>query len=226
MSLLEIVHLKKSYPSPDGQRQVIDIPAFSLEAQKELAICGESGSGKTTFLNLIAGIVAADAGTIRIGETEMSALNEAGRDRLRARNVGYIFQNFNLLQGFSCIENVLLGMAFGGNEDRDRAAHLLERVGLQKQMQHFPKQLSVGQQQRVAVARALAASPKLVLADEPTGNLDPQNARQSLSLIRETCNEIQASLLLVSHDQNVLHEFESHFDLMEINRAHHKGGGR
>jgi ABC-type lipoprotein export system ATPase subunit len=218
--LLQISALKKSFVAPGGERKVIvDVPEFSLAAGQQLAIRGESGSGKTTFLHLIAGILAADAGAIRMGDKDMAALAESARDRLRAATIGYIFQTFNLLQGYSCLENVVLGMAFGAGVDRSRATAMLERVSLGDRLKHRPRQLSTGQQQRVAVARALANRPRLVLADEPTGNLDHRNARESLALIRETCRENGAALLLVSHDPGVLAQFEEVRDFAVINRA-------
>ena len=147
------------------------------------------------------------------------ALREAGRDRLRAEKLGYIFQTFNLLQGFTVLENVLLGMSFGPRgADRAHAREMLGRVGLGHRLDHFPRQLSTGQQQRVAVARALANHPKLVLADEPTGNLDHRNAREALALIREVCREQGAALLLVSHDEEVLGRFELRRDFADLNR--------
>mgnify|MGYP003976991107 FL=1 len=198
---------------------MIDVPAFSLDAGQQVALCGTSGSGKTTFLNLIAGILLPDEGRIELDGCSVSETSEAGRDRLRARTIGYIFQTFNLLQGYTCIENVLLGMSFGPGADRRWASELLERVGLGRRLDHFPRQLSTGQQQRVAVARALANRPKLVLADEPTGNLDPASAAESLGLVRETCRENGAALLLVSHDRKVLGQFDNVRDLADINRA-------
>jgi putative ABC transport system ATP-binding protein len=149
----------------------------------------------------------------------MADVSESRRDWLRAQNIGYIFQTFNLLQGYTCVENVVLGMSFGRGANWDVADKLLKRVGLGDRLSHRPSQLSVGQQQRVAVARALANQPKLVLADEPTGNLDPQNAKESMQLIREVCEENEATLLLVSHDQTVLDQFEECLDLAEINHA-------
>ena len=211
MKLLEISELRKSFVTPDGaNNDVVNVKNFSLTERAQVALEGESGSGKTTFLNLIAaGILKPDSGRITIGGKEMSALNEAARDRLRATTIGYIFQTFNLLQGYTCLENVLLGMSFGPGLDRAFAVKLLERVGLAERLNHRPRQLSTGQQQRVAVARALANKPQLVLADEPTGNLDHKNARESLNLIRQTCRENGAALLLVSHDREVLAQFEA-----------------
>jgi ABC-type lipoprotein export system ATPase subunit len=198
---------------------VIAIEEFVLGEQVQLALAGPSGTGKTTFLNLIAGILTPDSGRITLDGTEFSSLGEGARDRFRARRIGYIFQTFNLLQGYTCLENVLLGMSFGPGADRARAESLLRRVGLGERLNHFPRQLSAGQQQRVAVARALANAPKLVLADEPTGNLDATNAREALGLIRETCAENKAALLLVSHDPEILSRFEQTKSLAEINRA-------
>ena len=217
--LLEISKLQKSFAGPDGPQQVIDVENFSLEARAQVALRGESGLGKTTFLHLIAGILKPDSGTIQVEGVEVSALGEAARDRWRAATIGYIFQTFNLLPAFTCLENVLLGMTFGPGADRGRAVELLNRVGLGARLHHRPRQLSSGQQQRVAVARALANRPKLVLADEPTGNLDHANGRDALKLIRETCAENGAALLLVSHDREVLGQVETVRELGEINRA-------
>jgi ABC-type lipoprotein export system ATPase subunit len=217
---LDVVDLRKSYRSPDGEPAlVIDVPRFTLGTAEQVALRGVSGSGKTTFLNLVAGILQADAGRILIDGDEMTRLPESGRDRLRARAIGYVFQTFNLLQGYSALENVMLGMMFGPGADAVAATALLERVGLGNRLHYRPRQLSMGQQQRVAVARALANHPRLVLADEPTGNLDPRHAREALALIRDVCREQEAALLLVSHDEGVLAQFERADDLAVVNRA-------
>jgi putative ABC transport system ATP-binding protein len=220
MPLLEINDLVKSYARPGGGvHRVVDVREFALEAGEQWALRGESGTGKTTFLNLIAGILAPDSGSVRLAGREFARLGEAGRDRLRAETIGYIFQTFNLLQGHTALENVELGMAFGRGVDRAHAESLLKRVGLGDKLGHFPRQLSTGQQQRVAVARALANKPKLVLADEPTGNLDRRHSREALGLIREVCREEGAALLLVSHDERVLAAFEHMQDFSAMNRA-------
>ena len=218
-ALLEISELTKSFTGPGGaDHPVICVGEFNLEDEAQVALWGESGSGKTTFLNLIAGILQPDSGTIRITGQEMSALAEPQRDRLRGRMVGYVFQTFNLLPAYTCLENVLLAMLFGAGEDRRFAEHLLQRVGLGDYLEHYPRELSTGQQQRVAVARALANQPRLVLADEPTGNLDSRNSRETLALIRDTCRESKAALLLVSHDREVLAQFETTRSFEGINR--------
>lgn len=220
MPVLDVQNLKKSYRSPEGEvSTIVDVAAFSVEAGAQVALRGSSGSGKTTFLNLVAGILQADAGRIVLGGEELSGASEATRDRIRATHLGYVFQTFNLLQGYTALENVLLGMLFGKGADTAYARALLERVGLKDRMDYRPRQLSVGQQQRVAVARALANRPNVVLADEPTGNLDHHHAGEALKLIREICAENGAALLLVSHDREILAQFDDARDFADINQA-------
>jgi ABC-type lipoprotein export system ATPase subunit len=218
--LLEVRDLEKSFRSPDGELScIVDVPLFRMQKAEQLALAGTSGSGKTTLLHLIAGILTPDRGSITLDGEIVSDLREAARDGLRAHAIGYVFQTFNLLQGYTALENVLLGMWFGNGPDRAFALHLLERVGLAERADYRPRQLSVGQQQRVAVARALANRPKLVLADEPTGNLDAHHARGALDLICQICRENRAALLLVSHDRAALSRFGRVVDLAGINRA-------
>jgi len=218
--MLDIRDLKKTYVSPEGERTlVIDIPTFSLGKGEQVALQGSSGSGKTTFLNLIAGILKADSGTITFEGRDVTALSEPDRDAFRAMNLSYVFQTFNLLQGYTALDNVLLGMMFGPGPDATYARSLLERVGLADRMTYRPAQLSVGQQQRVAIARALANRPKLVLADEPTGNLDHTRAGEALKLLRDGCRDTGAALLLVSHDRDVLSAFERVEELSKVNGA-------
>ncbi|WP_221030915.1 ABC transporter ATP-binding protein [Actomonas aquatica] len=221
MSLLKISQLTKSYATPEGSRQtVVDVPQFDLAAGEQVAVRGRSGTGKTTFLHLIAGILEPDSGSIHVGETEVTALSESGRDRWRAAHLGYIFQTFNLLQGFTAFENVLLGTAFGGRRPfPEKATAMLERVDLAARRDYRPRQLSTGQQQRVAIARALVNRPPLVLADEPTGNLDPHHAAEALGLIRSVCSETGSALLLVSHDEAVLNAFPRIVDFATLNQA-------
>jgi putative ABC transport system ATP-binding protein len=225
MALLEIRDLKKSYTGPDGGRAtVLDLPELVLEAEEQVALRGVSGSGKTTLLHLIAGVLRPDTGSILLDGVDLAALSERRRDALRARSVGYVFQTFNLLQGFSALENVVLATMFGGGDER-LARELLEELGLGDRLRHKPGQLSVGQQQRVALARALANRPRLVLADEPTGNLDPERALQALELIRKLCREHGAALLCVSHDPAVLGAFERTLSLEDLTRAPASPGG-
>lgn len=204
----------------DGRRlRVVDIERFEMDRGQSVALCGESGRGKTTFLHLIAGLIRPDAGRLRLDGHEVTALAEKARDRLRATSIGYIFQTFNLLPAFTCLENVLLGMQFGPGADRDRAISLLERVRLHDRLHHLPGQLSTGQQQRLSVARALANHPKLVLADEPTGSLDAANAQRAMELIQTVCHEEKAALLLVTHERSLLGAMDQVHDLDGLNRA-------
>jgi putative ABC transport system ATP-binding protein len=218
--MLTIANLRKCFVGPDGKvHTVVDIPHLTVGPTEQVAIRGESGSGKTTLLHLIAGILAPDEGTVVLNGQHMTGISEAERDRLRAQAVGIVFQTFNLLQGHTVLENVLLGMAFGRGPDPAGARHLLDRMGLAHRLHHFPRQLSAGQQQRVAVARALANHPRLVLADEPTGNLDPRNSQEVLGLLSETCRENQAALLLVSHDPSALSGFATVLEFAQLNQA-------
>lgn len=220
MAILKIKQLKKSYISPDGDTTpVIDISHFSIEAGEQIALKGSSGSGKTTLLNLIAGILKPDSGEIQLLDEKITDLTEAKRDQIRAKYMGYVFQTFNLLQGYTALENVVMGMMFGQKIDLERAKSLLKKVDLKDRVNYLPRQLSVGQQQRVAVARALANQPKLVLADEPTGNLDRQHATETIDLIRNICKDHNAALLLVTHDPFILERFERIEELSKINKA-------
>jgi ABC-type lipoprotein export system ATPase subunit len=220
MFILDITNLRKSFPTADGEEKlIVDVEQFQLKAGTELALAGESGSGKTTFLHLISGVLKPDSGRIHLDGEPMEALSEAGRDRLRAGTLGYVFQNFNLLQGMTALENVELAMRFGTGVDKERASQLLNRMGLSNRLHHYPRQLSMGQQQRVAVARALANKPKLVLADEPTAHLDHVRGLEAVTLMRDVCKEFGAALLMVSHDQKILSHFENIQYFEKLNRA-------
>ena len=221
-----IEKLKKRYVAPDGGVvPVIDIDQFQLADCEQVALIGTSGSGKTTLLHMIAGILTPDSGRILFSNGTMQSIDvaslpEAQRDIFRGRHIGYIFQTHHLLPGFTALENVLLGMSFTGRKsDPVWAKHLLTEVGLADRLHYKPSKLSVGQQQRVAVARALANRPQLVLADEPTGALDTKNAKQVLELIRQLCREVGVTLLLVTHDLDIAHQLERTVTLTDLNRA-------
>lgn len=199
--------------------EVLRVAKFELQEGQELALAGSSGSGKTTLLHIIAGILTPDGGQVELAGEDLTKLSEGARDVLRANRLGYVYQTFNLLGGYSALENVVLGMAFGKGPDTAFAKQLLERLGLGDRLHHRPHQLSVGQQQRVALARALANRPSLVLADEPTGNLDPESSQEALGLIRSMCKESGAALMLVSHDPNILAEFDEVVDFSDLNKA-------
>jgi putative ABC transport system ATP-binding protein len=219
MLLLE--NVKKAYREPNGERlPILDVPHFAIEPGEQVVIRGRSGCGKTTLLSAIAGLTQIDAGSVQLRGVEITRLAEAGRDRFRARHIGFVFQTFNLLPGFSAIENVVLGMTFTGQKtDRGRAADLLGQVGLGHRLTHKPAALSVGEQQRVAVARALANQPSLLLADEPTANVDPGHQQQVVDLLREACRRENVALLLVTHADEVADQFERVLDFAEINHV-------
>jgi ABC-type lipoprotein export system ATPase subunit len=222
--MLRIKDLKKSFSLPDGQRlPVLDIPDFSIASGEQVVLIGESGGGKTTLLHCLAGIMTPDSGSIELDGIDLRKLSEAGRDRVRAAKIGYVFQTFNLLPGFTALENVRLGMTFGNRRhDLSRAVDLLQRVGLGDRMHHKPAALSVGQQQRVAVARALANRPALLLADEPTANIDPANQQKIIDLIRQNCEDEQIAMLIVTHSRAVSDQFSRVDRLEQINQAYAK----
>src|SRR5262245_14069901 len=217
--MLQLRQVKKSYAEPDGGRlPILDIPLFEVKNGEQMALVGKSGCGKTTLLHTIAGITRADAGQIIIDGIDITTLSEPGVDKVRAAKLGYVFQTFNLLPGFTALENVLLGMTFArGRKDPARARQLLDRVGLSHRTTHKPTALSVGEQQRVAVARALANRPSLLLADEPTANIDPRNQQKIVDLIRETCHEESIALIIVTHSVEVAAQFQRVDRLEEIN---------
>ncbi len=222
--MLAINDLTKSFAQPGMSEPllILDIPKFEISAGEQVSLIGTSGGGKTTLLHLIAGLLLPTSGTIRVDKTELTKLSEQGRDRFRASTIGYVFQTFNLLPAFTAIENVRLGMTFGhGRIDVSRAADLLNRVGLSERSNYRPSQLSVGQQQRVAIARALAGRPKILLADEPTANVDPASAESVLNLIRETCRDENIALVLVTHSMDVANKFDRVVQLETINRVLH-----
>ncbi|QEG33838.1 ABC transporter ATP-binding protein [Bythopirellula goksoeyrii] len=219
--MLSLELVRKSYREPDGEElSILDIPTFSVAKGEQVVLRGRSGCGKTTLLNCIAGLTTVDSGRISINGTDIVRLQEVGRDRFRAKYIGFVFQTFNLLPAFTALENVQLGMSFTGQRsDAARAEKLLQDVGLGHRLTHKPAALSVGEQQRVAVARALANQPALLLADEPTANVDPGHQQQIIDLLREACNREQVAMLLVTHSPEVADQFERVEVLEEINRA-------
>ena len=220
MSLL-LENISKNYREPDGgSLPVLKIERFELVRGEQVALVGASGGGKTTLLNVISGITTPDSGRVVIDDTVVTGMPEPIRDRFRAERIGFVYQTFNLLPAFTALENVLLGMSFSrGRVDRDRALQLLDSVGLSHRLEHRPGQLSVGEQQRVAVARALANRPSLLLADEPTANVDLSNQQTILDLIRSACTADNVSLLLVTHSISVAEQFDRIERLDEFNTA-------
>ena len=180
---------------------ILDGLDLEVQAGESLAIVGASGSGKTTLLSLLAGLDLPTSGEIRLGGQALSGLDEDGRARLRAGRVGFVFQSFQLLSSLTAVENVMLPSELAGFSDAgDRARRTLERVGLGARLQHYPQQLSGGEQQRVAIARAFAGDPEILFADEPTGNLDRVTGERIVDLLFELNRSRGTTLILVTHD--------------------------
>ena len=198
-----------------GQRQIAALQDVSFEiSQGELALlAGPSGSGKTTLLNLVAAMDCPDCGEIIVNGLEITGLSRSDAARYRNERVGFIFQSYNLLPQLTALENVLLPMLPKRGLDRRRAAALLGAVGLNDRASHRPAELSGGEQQRVAIARALANDPAIILADEPTGNLDDENASKIAELLSNACRERGKSLILVTHDREMIHPVDHVFDM-------------
>jgi len=196
--------LGKRVTSPEGELVLladIDLSIFPGEA---VAVVGASGAGKSTLLGLLAGMDIPTAGHVYLDGTELSSLDEDGRARLRAARVGFVFQAFHLLPNLTALENVMLPLELAGHGDaRGAAGVVLERVGLARRLYHYPKQLSGGEQQRVALARAFAPQPKVLFADEPTGNLDSATGQRIIELLFAMNRERAATLVLVTHDEDL-----------------------
>ena len=207
-----MIHLQNIYKSFQTDSEASPVLAFDewrLAAGERVALMGESGSGKTTLLNLLSGLLIPDSGVVEVAGTDLATLSEARRDRFRAAHIGYVFQTFHLLEGYTVLENVELGALFAkGHLESGRAEKLLELVGLGKRKHYLPSQLSVGQQARVALARALINKPRLLLADEPTGSLDHKTGRQVLDLMLETSEEQGITVVCATHDPEVADAFD------------------
>ncbi len=217
---ISIRNLIKDWPGPRGEeRRIVDLRDFSAKAGDQVCLVGQSGSGKTTLLNMMAGIVRPTSGSICVGEVEITSISEARRDRFRAANIGYVFQTFNLLQSLSAMENILLAARFAGTSAsvaRERTSLLLNRLSLGHLKEAKPGSMSVGEQQRVAIARALVNRPQLLLADEPTANLDLKNGHEVIELLKDVAREEGHLLILVTHDREVIEHFDDVRSLSEL----------
>lgn len=199
--LLTVKDIRKTYATADGPFTVLDGVDLTLDAGETLALTGESGSGKSTLLHLIGGLDAPDSGQIVLNGTDIAALDDGGRAALRRGTVGVVFQQFNLIPSLKVADNIAFQARLAGQHDPEWTTALADRMGLTAQLGKYPEQLSGGQQQRVAIARTLAPKPRLVLADEPTGNLDEATAATVLDLMLELVAETGAGLLMVTHSQ-------------------------
>ena len=201
-AIVQAVGLGKQVQSGDQPLTILHEVSFAVEAGESLAILGASGSGKSTLLGLLAGLDVPSSGSVYLAGADLFALDEDGRARLRGAAAGFVFQSFQLLPALSALENVMLPLELQGASDaRERAADSLRQVGLTERMHHLPKHLSGGEQQRVALARAFVTRPKILFADEPTGNLDAATGSQVIELMLELNRAQGTTLILVTHDE-------------------------
>jgi putative ABC transport system ATP-binding protein len=202
--VLELRELVKHFPVDSGEPvRAVDGVSLAVERGEFVALYGPSGSGKTTLLMLIAALLQPDEGSVVLGGRDISALNDRDAARYRLHELGFVRQSLNLIPGASAVDNAalkLMGTDVGSREAHRRIVPLLDRLGLEKRRDHRAEQLSMGERQRVMIARALSTEPKLLLADEPTGSLDTQRGRQVLALLAETCRERNVTVVLVTHD--------------------------
>ncbi len=217
---IKLEDLVVGYRGPQGTTlPILRIPAWELPPQQAVCVTGPSGSGKTTFLNVLAGILLPQAGRVLYGDVDITSLAEPQRDVFRARHIGYVFQSFHLLPALTAIENVALSLSLAGHgvqEARARAFALLERVALAHRANAYPSTLSVGEQQRVSIARAVANHPKVILADEPTANLDIHTSDGVLALLTDVSAECGSNLILVTHEERVMAHFSQTISMADI----------
>lgn len=201
-AIVQVAGLGKQVQSGDQPLTILHDVSFEVEAGESLAIVGASGSGKSTLLGLLAGLDVPSSGSVKLHGTDMFALDEDGRARLRGELAGFVFQSFQLLPALNALDNVMLPLELVGAKDaRERATSALAQVGLSARAQHLPKHLSGGEQQRVALARAFVTRPKILFADEPTGNLDAATGAQIIALMLELNRAQGTTLILVTHDE-------------------------
>ena len=213
-SIIHVDNLCKTVASHNGPLTILSSVGLRIKPAESVAIIGASGSGKSTLLSLLAGLDVASSGTIEILGQSITELDEDGRAAMRNQVIGFVFQSFQLLPNLNAVENVMLPLELAGNKKaRQVASDLLDRVGLSQRLTHIPSQLSGGEQQRVALARAFVTQPKILFADEPTGNLDSTTGENIINLLFELNKENQTTLVLVTHDQRLAERCERIIEL-------------
>lgn len=204
MSILQVTDVKKQYGRNGNLTKALDRVSLSVEKGEFVAIVGASGSGKTTLLNIIGGLDVPTSGTIKIRGKEYSGMSEEELSIFRRRNIGFIFQQYNLVPIMNVYENIVLPVELDGNNVEEQYVQAVVKwLGLQDKLEYMPNYLSGGQQQRVAIARALIAKPAIILADEPTGNLDSQNSMNVLGLLKRTSSELHQTIVMITHNAEI-----------------------
>ena len=216
--MIEIQQLKFRYPRSEFE---LVVDQLSVEAGEKVAVVGPSGSGKTTLLNLIAGIAVPKKGTLSVNGQTLSKMSDRDRRNFRIANIGMVFQQFELIEYLKTVDNIILPYLINNSLDnrtdlRQRATSLAQQVGLGEKLKRHPGRLSQGEQQRVAICRALVTEPRLILADEPTGNLDPKNKTTILNILFDECNKNNQTLVVVTHDMNILDGFDRVIDFEQF----------
>ncbi|PWK41907.1 ABC transporter ATP-binding protein [Pleionea mediterranea] len=212
--MLSVSELTKQVPTHSGELTILNDISFSVSEGESVAIVGASGSGKSTLLSLMAGLDTPSSGKVILSDENITDLDEDQRADFRARNVGFVFQSFHLLSTLTALENVALPLELkGGKKVSKKAAELLERVGLGDRLDHYPKQMSGGEQQRVAIARAFAAEPAILFADEPTGNLDTETGQKIIDILFEMNRSKGTTLILVTHDLKLAERCDRQLEL-------------
>jgi len=202
--VLRAHQLNKKVSSPEGSLTILSDVSFSISPGESIAVVGPSGAGKSTLLALLAGLDVPTTGHVELNGINLSSLDEDGRARVRADNVGFVFQSFHLVQSLNALENVMLPLELAGAADaREKALDIIDKVGLTERRRHYPAQLSGGEKQRVAIARGFATEPAVLFADEPTGNLDARTGSRIMELMFELNRNSSTSLVLVTHDESL-----------------------
>ena len=204
MKILEVTNLCKTYGKGDTMVKALDNVSFSVEKGEFVAIIGPSGSGKSTFLHILGGVDVPTSGSVVINQTDISNLDETALAIFRRRQIGLIYQFYNLIPILTVQENLTLPLLLDGRKpDKKQIDTLVKRLGLENRLDHLPNQLSGGQQQRVSIGRALVNNPALMLADEPTGNLDSENSKEIISLLRQFNKEFNQTVIIITHDEKI-----------------------
>lgn len=204
MIILEAIHLKKYYGKEGCLVKAVDDVSFQVKKGDFVAVVGTSGSGKTTLLNLLGGLDTADSGKVMIKEKSVLELDNEERTIFRRKNIGFVFQNYNLLPEATVYQNIVLPVRLdNAKTDEAYISEVIQKLGLEEKIKARPNQLSGGQQQRVAIARALSAKPAIILADEPTGNLDSETSNQVLELLQKTVKELEQTMIMITHNENI-----------------------